>query len=105
MATNFVQLVLTCGSWQEAQRIVDSLLAQKLIACAEFLEVTSKYHWKGADHDDKEIRLIMESAAHLFERIEEEVRQLHSYEVFVLQSMPIDRLSGAAEVWLTENLA
>lgn len=102
--TDFVQLVLTCGSWQEAQRIVDSLLEQKLIACAEFIEVKSKYAWKGKLRDDKEIRLVMESAAHLFDAVEEEVKKLHSYEVFVLQSMPVHRVSDTAAAWLAEVL-
>lgn len=100
MKDEFVELVLTCGSWQEAQRIVDSLLEQKLIACAECVKVKSKYHWKGGLQDDTEIRLIMETAAHLFDRIEAEVRKLHSYEVFVLQATPIVQLSMAARDWL-----
>ena len=95
-----IELVLTCGSWQQAQRIVDSLLEQKLIACAEFIEVRSRYHWKAKIQDDKEIRLVMETAEHLFERIETEVRKLHSYEVFVLQAIPISRISEAAGTWL-----
>lgn len=102
MATNFVQLVLTCGSWQEAQRIVDSLLEQKLIACAEFIPVKSKFRWKEKVEEADEIKLIMESATHLFEKVEEEVRKLHSYEVFVLQSMPIAQISQGAKVWLEE---
>lgn len=105
MSINPVELVLTCGSWQEAQRIVDQLLEQKLIACAEFIEVKSKYSWKGELKDDKEIRLVMETAEHLFERIETEVRKLHSYEVFVLQATPIARLSQAAASWLEEVIA
>jgi periplasmic divalent cation tolerance protein len=104
MAANFIELVLTCGSWQEAQRIVDSLLEKRLIACAEFMEVQSKYHWKGKLQDDKEIRLVMESAAHLFDSIEEEVRKLRSYEAFVLQTTPILQLSRAAGEWLDSTL-
>lgn len=104
MPTNYVELVLTCGSWQEAQRIVDSLLTKHLIACAEFIEVQSRYHWKDTIQDDKEIRLVMESAAHLFERVEKEVRKLHSYEVFVLQASPIQQISEAAAEWLENTL-
>lgn len=99
MATNFVQLVLTCGSWQEAQRIVDRLLEQKLIACAEFIPVKSKFRWKENIEEADEIKLIMESAQHLFDQIEAEVKKLHSYEIFVLQSLPLDRLSQEASKW------
>lgn len=104
MQGNFVQMVLTCGNWQEAQRIVDRLLEERLIAAAEFIEVRSKYPWKGELQDDKEIRLVMESAEHLFEAVEAEVRKLHSYEVFVLQSMPIAQISKDARQWLEKTL-
>lgn len=102
--TSFVELVLTCGSWQEAQRIVDSLLEKQLIACAEFIPVKSKFRWKESIQENDEIKLIMQSAAHYFDEIEAEVAKLHSYETFVLHSLPVDRLSQAAAVWLTNQL-
>ncbi|HEY5442013.1 MAG TPA: divalent cation tolerance protein CutA [Candidatus Saccharimonadales bacterium] len=100
----FVELVLTCGSWQEAQRIADSLLEKRLIACAEFMEVKSKYHWKDHLQESKEIKLIMESIADNFDKIETEVAKLHSYETFVLQQIPLTHLSERAQVWMGETL-
>jgi len=102
--TDFVELVLTCGSWQEAQRIVDSLLEKRLIACAEFIEIKSKYHWQGELEEAKEIKLIMESIADNFEKIEAEVAKLHSYETFVLQQIPLTNLSNKAQAWWTEMI-
>jgi periplasmic divalent cation tolerance protein len=99
MSINFVQLVVTCGSWQEAQRIVDRLLKQQLIACAEFIPIKSKFKWKENIEESDEIKLIMESAEHLFDAVEAEIRKLHSYETFVLQSIPLNKLSEAASVW------
>ena len=101
MNKNFVQLVLTCGSWQEAQKIADVLLNKRLVACVEMLEVRSKYHWQGALEEAKEIKLIMESIADHFEHIEKEVKKLHSYETFVLQQLPLTNISTDASKWLT----
>lgn len=97
---NFVELVLTCGSWQEAQRIADKLLEQKLVACVEFIEIKSKHWWQGHLNEANEIKLIMQSAEHLFDRVEAEVKQLHSYETFVLQQIPLTNISSAAKLWL-----
>jgi periplasmic divalent cation tolerance protein len=102
--TNFVQLVLNCGSWQEAQRIADSLLEQRLVACVEFLEIKSKYHWQNSIDEAKEIKLIMESIANNFKKIEAEVTKLHSYETFVLQQLPITKLSKQATNWLSSEV-
>ena len=99
-----VELVLNCGSWQEAQRIADVLIEKRLVACAEFMEVKSKYHWHASIEEAKEIKLIMHSAGHLFEKVEAEIRKLHSYETFVLQALPVSHVSQKAKTWLAEEL-
>jgi periplasmic divalent cation tolerance protein len=105
VATNFVELVLTCGSYQEAQRIADALLDQKLIACAKFLPIQAKYWWEGALEEAKEVMLLMESVGDNFQKVETEVGKLHSYETFVLQALPMEQVSDRAQAWLTRNLA
>lgn len=103
-AANFTQLVLNCASWQEAQRIADVLLEKRLVACVEFLEVKSKFHWQGHLDEAKEVKLIMESLAEHFEKIESEVTKLHSYETFVLQQIPLSNLSQDASIWLNQEV-
>jgi periplasmic divalent cation tolerance protein len=100
---DFVELVLTCGSWQEAQRITDALLAQHLVACVEQFEIRSKNWWQGKLEDGKEIKLIMKSVAHNFEKVKAEVSKHHSYETFVLQMLPIAQTNDDAAAWLFEN--
>jgi periplasmic divalent cation tolerance protein len=79
---DYQELFLTCGSWQEAQAIVDVLLEKRLIACAEFIEIKSKYHWQGKLEEANEIKLIMGTIADKFDKIEAEVAKLHSYNHF-----------------------
>ncbi len=102
--TDFVEVVLTCKSWQEAHDIADHLLHASLVACVEFLEVQSKYRWHGALDDAKEVKLIMETVAHHFEKIEAEVAKLHSYETFVLQQIPLTNLSVKAQTWWADEV-
>lgn len=100
--TSFVQLVLTCGSWQEAQRIADSLLDKRLVACVEMFDIKSKYHWQDEIVGGKEIKLIMETIADHFDKIEKEVAKLHGYDTFVLQQLPVTKLSKPARIWWQE---
>ena len=97
---NPIQLLLTCGSWQEAQKIADALLQKRLVACVEMMEITSKYRWQGALEEAKEIKLIMETIADHVETIEQEVAKLHSYETFVLQAVSVTHMSKRAAAWL-----
>lgn len=100
MASQFVELFLTCGGWQEAQKIADTLLEKKLVACVEFFETQSKYWWNGDVESAKEVKLIMHSAEHLFNSVESEVKKLHSYDTFVLHAIPTVHVSKDAEKWL-----
>lgn len=99
----FAQLVLTCGSWQEAQAIADALLGKHLVACVEFLEIKSKYHWQGKLEEAGEIKLVMETMASNFAKAEAEVAKLHSYDTFVLRQIPITSLSKKAQAWLEQE--
>lgn len=101
---NFVELVLTCGSWQEAQKITDALLEKRLVACVEQMEIRSKNWWKGKIEDTQEIKLIMQSIAEKFDEIEAEVKLHHSYDTFVLQMLPIAKLNEGATAWLAEQV-
>src|SRR5579859_245319 len=96
---DIVELVLTCGSWQEAQRIVDQLFEKQLIVCAEFIPIKAKRTWKRHLEETEEIKLIMLSLNDYFKKVEHEVKQLHSYESFVLQALPVTQLSHQAHAW------
>jgi uncharacterized protein involved in tolerance to divalent cations len=70
MKTNFVELVLTCGSWQEAQRIADSLLEKSLVNSVEILEVRDNL-----GHIEK-VKLLAETTTDKFSKVEKLVTQL-----------------------------
>lgn len=89
--TRFVEFFLTCKSWQEAQKIVDHLLDRSLIGSAEFIPIQN------------EVKLIMESAEHLYDEAKDEIAKLHSYEGFILHSVPIEKLSAVAAGWSAER--
>jgi periplasmic divalent cation tolerance protein len=101
-SSSFVELVLTCGSWQEAQKVADVLLEKHLVACVEFMEIKSKYWWKRQLEEANEIKLIMTSIENHFGAVEKELKKHHSYETFVLQAIPLVHVSEDAAKWLSE---
>jgi uncharacterized protein involved in tolerance to divalent cations len=96
---NFVEVMLTCASWQEAQRVADNLLRQHLIGAVEFIPLKSRL-WKTRLEDTTGIKLIMESVAEYAEKVEAEITKLHNYETVILQLVPIAQLSNQATIWL-----
>lgn len=104
MTNNYCQLWLTCADKTEADSIAAALLDKRLIACAKQVPVSSDFIWQGkVDHND-EILLVMDSREDLFEQIEAEITKLHSYDTFVLQAVPVNRVSAGAKAWLDESM-
>ncbi|MCL2037398.1 divalent-cation tolerance protein CutA [Candidatus Saccharibacteria bacterium] len=100
----FCYLYLTCEDRPEADKITQTLLEKHLIACAKFLPVDCKFWWKEAITCGKEILVIMESRLDLFNEIEKVITPLHSYETFVLEAIPVSRVSKKATEWMNEQL-
>jgi len=48
--------------------------------------------------------VVAESLESKFADIEKEVRQLHSYETFVLVSLPVDKASSGVFDWIKKEL-
>jgi periplasmic divalent cation tolerance protein len=97
-------LFLTCADELEADKISESLLNKHLIVCAKKTPVSSAFFWKGKIDKADEILLVMESVEEKFEKIEDEVRKLHSYETFVLSAIPVIKTSTGVSPWLEEGL-
>ncbi len=97
-------LYLTCKDNAEADKISNSLLEKKLVACAKKLPISSSFLWKGGIDKSDEILVLLETEERLFDEIETEIKKLHSYETFILASLPITRVSKGAQEWLIEGL-
>ena len=104
MKNDFCQLWLTCADKKEADKIANTLLVKHLIACAKQVPVSADYWWQGKIEHGEEILLIMEGKLELFDRIETEVKKLHSYETFVLEAVPVLKVSKKAEQWLSGEI-
>jgi len=104
MKNDFCQLWLTCADKKEADKIANTLLVKHLIACAKQAPVSADYWWQGKIEHGEEILLIMESKLKLFDRIETEVKKLHSYETFVLEAVPVLKVSKKANQWLNGEI-
>lgn len=101
---NFCQVWLTCAVEKEADAIIATLLQIHLVACAKKIPVRADFIWEGSVEHNDEILVIMESREDLFEQIEAEVAKIHSYETFVLQAIPMTKISKKAQDWLTDSL-
>ena len=101
---DFCYLFLTCPNTVEAGAVVSRLLNKRLIVCARQTPISSTYWWQDKIEQTTEVLLIMESDLRLFDEVEKEVAQILSYKTFVLEAVPVTRVSKDAEKWMQENL-
>ena len=102
--SEFSIIRVTFPDFDTADKCVDLLLKEKLIACAQFSDIESVYIWKGAVEREKEILAVMKSRSSLFSALEAVVKQCHPFEAPQIIATPIDKVSAAYGDWLHENL-
>jgi periplasmic divalent cation tolerance protein len=105
-AEEFVVVLVTAGSSEEAARIGQTLVAERLVACANIIgPIRSIYRWQGAIEDAAEHLLLLKARAGDVAALDERVRALHSYEVPEVLALPIRAGSAAYLAWLAEATA
>jgi len=103
--TNFIIVLVTTANKAEAEKIAQSLLKEKLIACANIINpVTSFFYWSGKIDKAEECLLVMKSRMDLFCELVERVKGLHSYVVPEILALPIVEGSKAYLGWMGEVL-
>jgi len=80
----------TAPTEEAAQIIAQTLVSEKLVACANLLPgVTSVYQWEGAVQTDAEVVMIMKTRTELVDAVIERIKELHEYDIPCLTSWPI----------------
>lgn len=95
---------LTCADDREANKISKALLKKRLVACAKKFPVSSSFWWKGKIDNANEVFVMFESIEENFDKVNAEVKKLHSYETYVLFSIPVNKATKDVENWLKKEL-
>jgi periplasmic divalent cation tolerance protein len=100
----FVVILVTTNSQEEAERIARALVDSRLAACVNIISgLRSIYRWKGKTWDEGELLLLIKTRMALFERVEGVIKELHSYEVPEIVAVPIIRGSETYLNWLRNS--
>ncbi len=105
MNTDFILVLVTTANKEEAEKIAQKLLGNKLIACANIISpITSYFHWSGKIDCAEECLVVMKSRMNLFGELVECVKGLHSYEVPEVLALPIVAGSESYLGWMGQVL-
>lgn len=105
MRKKFIVVFITAASYSEARRIADTLVAKRLIACANISKgIDSIFRWKANVDTAREVLLICKTKMSCFGRLKKQVKQIHSYEVPEIISLPIIAGNKDYLKWIEESV-
>jgi periplasmic divalent cation tolerance protein len=93
----------TVANREDARRIADALLAEKLAACVQLLDIESHYVWKGARRTEPEVMLVAKTRADLFDRAITRIKALHPYDVPEIAAQNFSAGFAPYLAWIAEN--
>ncbi len=79
--TKYITITTAFNKKAEAERVINTLLEEHLVSCAQLTNIDSKYHWQNKIEHEKEYLVSFKTKKALYPVIEEKILSLHSYEV------------------------
>jgi periplasmic divalent cation tolerance protein len=98
-------VLTTAGSKSEAQQIAQRLVELRLAACVNVVgPVASVYRWKDEIENAEEWLLLVKTTEAAFPKVQEAIRELHSYEL--PECLVVTAEGGSAEylAWIGQNV-
>ena len=102
-ASDYAVISTTTDSKENADAITQLLLEKKLIACVQSTTIQSAYRWQGKIIKSEEILLQMKTKKSLFEKIQTEIEQLHTYDVPEIIMVPLTGANVPYLQWIEEE--
>ena len=101
--SNYIVVQTTTDDINNARKLVNSLLADRLIACGQISEIESHYCWKNQVQRTNEYRVIMKTRKDLYRDIENHVKCNHNYDVPSIWAAELKEISEPYGNWIDEN--
>ncbi len=91
------------GDGEEAERIGLRLVEEKLAAGTNIFPITSIYRWNGKVQKDEEVAMLIKTKSQLVDAVIARVKELHSYEVPCIVSLPIEKGYAQFLRWIDQS--
>ena len=102
---NLSILYTTYPNETEAKKIIEVLLKESLIVCANIIpKITSMYEWKGKTQVDQESVAVLKTTSGLLNRVEKRIKELHSYDIPCILQLPQVQANHEFTTWVESIL-
>lgn len=100
---SFILIYVTHENQENAEKITNHLLKNKLIACANFFPINSSYWWKGKIQNSKEIVSLLKTKKENWEKVKQEIIKIHPYETPCIIKINVEA-NEDYESWISKEI-
>ncbi|MGN6816512.1 MAG: divalent-cation tolerance protein CutA [Solirubrobacterales bacterium] len=102
---DYIQVLTTCRSEEEAGWLARLLVERRLAACVQVVgPITSRYSWQGGVQTEQEWQCLAKTTRAAYEAVEAAIREVHSYDEPEIIATPIVAGSPGYLAWIDENV-
>jgi periplasmic divalent cation tolerance protein len=103
--TEYVQVLTTVDSEEEAKRIASELLDRRLAACVQVVgPILSRYRWQGKVEQAREWQCLVKTDSRSYDEVEAAISEIHSYDEPEIIATPIVAGSAGYLAWVSESV-
>jgi periplasmic divalent cation tolerance protein len=95
-------LMTTMPSREDAARLANLLVEEKLAACVQLLPIDSVFFWEGKAQEENEVLMLVKTRTALFEGAIARIRALHRYALPEIVAIPFSAGSQPYFQWMDE---
>lgn len=99
-----ILIYITCKDKKEARKIGLYLVEKRLAACCNIFPIESICRWNKKIVSGKEEVLIVKTLKNNFEKIEKEIKKLHSYKTPCIFEIALGRVNKDYLKWLEKEV-
>ncbi len=95
---------ITAGGMEEAEKLAKMLVEARLAACINIIpRMKSFFYWEGKAQNEEEVVMVGKTRTALLEKVVEQVRKNHSYDLPCVVSWNLDGGNPAFLDWINEE--
>jgi periplasmic divalent cation tolerance protein len=101
--TQYRLVYITAKDEEEANRIGQALVGEKLAACVNIHPIRSIFRWQGEIRQEDEVAILAKTRAELVDEVMSRVKELHSYEVPCIIVLPLEKGNPDFLEWISQS--
>ncbi|MDR2545489.1 MAG: divalent-cation tolerance protein CutA [Methanobrevibacter sp.] len=100
-----VLVYITCSNEEEAIKISEKLLKERIVACSNIIKnMKSMYWWENKIEKDEETILILKTVENKVDELIKRVKKLHSYENPAIIVLPVLKTTESYLKWIENEI-